>query len=384
MNDAVWTQLITAIHASEHQTVLAITGGGSTAIGQLLQVPGGSRTVLEAVVPYSSSALTEWLGSVAEQSCSADTARAMAMASWMRARSLAPETDPHQLIGVGATASLVSDRPKRGDHRVHVATQTATSTTIRSLVLVKNERDRIDEETLVRKLTLLALAEECEVDTVGAQVDFDQQLRSNEEIHVAKRQADRTWTDLLLGNCTHVCYPETFAPRAVFPGAFNPPHEGHRRMARLAAKRLGCPVAFELSITNVDKPPLDFVEIDERLAQLRGETGDETILLTDAPTFRAKASLFPSCTFVVGADTIARIADPKYYSGEPAGFPVAIQQIADSGCRFLVFGRAIDERFRTLSDLELPAMLRALCDEVPAEEFREDLSSTEIRAAREA
>ena len=65
--------------------VLAITGGGSGAIADLLEVPGGSRTVLEAVVPYSAAALVEFLRGKPEQFCSARTARAMAMAAFQRA-----------------------------------------------------------------------------------------------------------------------------------------------------------------------------------------------------------------------------------------------------------------------------------------------------------
>ncbi len=389
MNTPTWTDLITALHASEHQTVLAITGGGSQAIGRLLEVPGGSRTLLEAIVPYASAALTDWLGGAAEQSCSAPTARAMAMASWMRARDLSPETDPHQLVGVGTTASLVSDRPKRGDHRVHVAVQTATSTVTYTLVLAKEERDRIAEETLAAQMILLGLAAACELDTTDTHSNYEKHLKPNEQTLFSQQLAEASWTDLLLGKRQYVSYPDSSQPQAqepktIFPGSFNPLHTGHQRIARIAAKRLGCPVAYELSITNVEKPPLDFVEIEERVRGLRGETASEdpcaeTLLLTDAPTFRAKAALFPGCTFVVGADTIARIADPKYYSGETGSFDAAIELIAEQGCRFLVFGREIEGEFRVLSDIKLPPALRKLCDEVSADEFREDVSSTELR-----
>ena len=68
--------------------VLAVTGGGSRAIADLLAVPGGSRTLLEAVVPYSASALAAWLGSRPDEFCSAATARAMAMVAFQRGRLL--------------------------------------------------------------------------------------------------------------------------------------------------------------------------------------------------------------------------------------------------------------------------------------------------------
>jgi nicotinamide mononucleotide (NMN) deamidase PncC len=371
--------LISALHASDPVCVLAITGGGSGAIGQLLATPGASRTVLEAVVPYSNTALTDWLGGTAEQSCSAATARAMAMAAWMRARQLAPATDPHQLIGLGATASLASDRPKQGDHRIHVATQTATVTTVTTLVLGKDQRDRFSEEALAAQLVLLALAKTSAVDSTTAQSEFNQQLLPQESVASVTQQAELDWTALLLGDATHVCHPQPFRPQALLCGAFNPPHDGHRRMAAHAAQRLGCPVDSELSITNVDKPPLDFVEIERRLGWLDAANTGERTVLTDAPTFRAKAQLFPGCTFVVGADTIARVGDPKYYTGESGTFDAAIGQIATHGCRFLVFGREIQGEFQVLADLPLPAPLRELCEEVPGADFREDVSSTELR-----
>jgi hypothetical protein len=44
-----------------------------------------------------------------------------------------------------------------------------------------------------------------------------------------------------------------------------------------------------------------------------------------------------------------------------------------------VFGRFLNGKFTTMSNVELPAALRRLCDEVPESAFREDVSSTELR-----
>src|SRR3984957_10561945 len=55
--DAAWRQLISALHASGRKAALAITGGGSGAIGDLLRVQGGSRVLIEAQVPYDALAL---------------------------------------------------------------------------------------------------------------------------------------------------------------------------------------------------------------------------------------------------------------------------------------------------------------------------------------
>src|SRR4029079_14488119 len=107
LSDAAWHQLITAMHASGRKAALAITGGGSGAIGALLRIPGGSRLLIEAQVPYDDLALAAFLGFAPAQACSADATIAMAQSARARAARLAPAGA--DLVGLGATAALVSD-----------------------------------------------------------------------------------------------------------------------------------------------------------------------------------------------------------------------------------------------------------------------------------
>src|SRR5689334_20166289 len=88
-------------------------------------------------------------------------------------------------------------------------------------------------------------------------------------------------------------------PAVLLPGSFNPLHHGHTTLADVAADRLGAPVAFELSVANVEKPELSSEELTHRLGQFRGR---RAVYVSRAATFRAKAALFPGCVFVVGAD----------------------------------------------------------------------------------
>ncbi len=375
--------------------MIAVTGGGSGAISALLQVPGASRTMLEAVVPYADAALEQWLGGQPMQACSAPTARAMAMAAFARARRLAPLVDPQRLVGIGCTASLATNRTRRGDHRIHVGVQTARETASHSLHLEKGRRDRAAEELLATELVLWAVGDACGVDAGTVRetlVAHTAGEAAGEPLVSERERAPAALSELILGTrrsavvkrgSTNNIFDEAGTPPlpVVFPGAFNPPHVGHLRMAAEAERRLGQPVAWELSVANVDKPPLDFLAMRERVEALRREDSARLIAITSAPTFREKARLFPDATFVVGADTIARIADLRYYGGDAAGRDDALGQIADRGCHFLVFGRQVGDQFQTVANLDLPASLRDLCDEVPAAEFREDVSSTELRGA---
>ncbi len=373
------SQLVEQIHASAGRIVLAISGGGSRAIADLLEVPGASRTLLEAVVPYSQSALIAWLGGRPNGLCSSQTARAMAMTAFLRAWRYEPESSP---AGVACTAGLATDRPKRGAHRVHVALQTASLTAAWSLELEKDRRSRADEERLVGRMLINTVAEACDLpESKGPQSKRDWRLPldlgESEQVEQSRAVALASWQDLLLGKVETVARGGRSAA-AILPGAFNPLHVGHRRMAEIAGETLGLPVTMEMSILNVDKPPLDYYEIQRRVGQF---PEDQPVWLTRAATFEEKSRLFPGTTFVVGADTLRRIADPRYYAESTAACHAALERIAQRGCRFLVFGRDPGTGFMRLSDLDLPDTLRSICRDVPADVFREDVSSTAIRRA---
>ena len=154
------------LHDRPVRLVLAVTGGGSDALSQLLTVPGASKIIVEAVVPYSSAALVDWLGGTPEKFCDERTARLMAMKAFERARVLEaqrpPSTDATQTIsqcvGVACTASLASEPPKKGPHRLHIAWQSATATSVASLELLKRRRTRGEEEILTADLILNEVA----------------------------------------------------------------------------------------------------------------------------------------------------------------------------------------------------------------------------------
>ena len=171
--------------------------------------------------------------------------------------------------------------------------------------------------------------------------------------------------------------PSSFRPsRAILPGSFNPFHHGHTGLAAVAALRLGVPVAFELSVANVDKPDFDAVEVERRVAEFR-DLGP--VWVTRAPTFAEKAELFPGAAFVVGYDTAARLIDPRYYANDPGRRDATLERIAAAGCRVVVGGR-IDAggAFRTwdVAAGPFPELFLALTEA----DFRADVSSTRLRA----
>lgn len=377
-----WRQTIAEMHASGRQAVLAITGGGSGAIAELLRVPGGSRLLLEALVPYDARALAAFLGFEPEQACSVETAVAMAQRARERAWKLAPTGA--QLVGLGATAGLVTDRPRQGEHRVHIAVAASAGTDHCSIVLAKGRRDRPGEEDLVTRAIVLWLARACGIAAVSPRSLLDADERYAEAVVQTGDSIDQ----LLAGGLTRVTawpdgqlVPSAPAPSVVLPGSFNPLHAGHLLLARVAEDIRQQPVAFEISVINVDKPPLATGEIRNRLAQFAWKARVE---LTRAPTFHEKSRLFPGATFVIGADTAERLVATRYYGDDDERMAAALQEIADRSCCFLVAVRVDGGgRVRSLADVAVPQRFAHLFTAIPESRFRLDSSSSDIRSRRQ-
>ena len=163
-------------------------------------------------------------------------------------------------------------------------------------------------------------------------------------------------------------------PVGVLSGAFNPLHAGHVALSRAASAFLGGNVVFELSIVNVDKPPLDLQTVEIRRRQFQ-----EPVLMTAAPRFVEKAAILKNTTFVVGVDTLERIVQPRYYDDDESSLCSALASIRSHGCRFLVAGRKLNQRFVTLTDIKIPHDFEDLFEALPESRFRSDFSSSQMR-----
>ncbi len=370
--------LLDMLAGSGRRVVLVATGGGSAAIPALVATPGASRVVVEGIVPYAREAVDRWLGGRQESYCSSRAARRLAVMAWQRAQSLGAGAET--AVGVAATASLRSREPKRGDHRVVVAVQSLDATSVASLVLAKDARSRAEEEEVAALFLLARLA-----DHVGGPAAPRPQLPlvAGERVEVETSAAPADWRDLLAG--TRRCIAAVRRPgdtaaaptpgMLVFPGSFDPLHEGHLRMAAIAEEIAERPLAFELSVANVDKPALDYVEIAARVGQFTARP----LWLTGAATFIEKLELFPQATFVMGADTFVRLADPRYYGGSAEAAAEAARRIAAAARGLIVFGRERAGVFAEPAKLDVPAPLRDVAYCVSEREFRLDISSTALR-----
>ncbi|CAG9312910.1 unnamed protein product [Blepharisma stoltei] len=159
---------------------------------------------------------------------------------------------------------------------------------------------------------------------------------------------------------------------AILSGSFRPLHHGHINLLKKASEFLHSKHAlFELTIQHPDKGIVTEEDLTARLKDF-----SQPIMITNRSLYVNKSMLFKNSTFIVGYDTIVRILNPIYYS-DANSLMIAMGEIKLHGNKFLVAGRVVDEEYRELRVDEVPDVLRGLI--IPLPNFREDVSSTEIR-----
>ena len=188
--------LIERLHQNKTKCALTFAGGCFQAINWILQVPNASNTVLSISAPYARECVLEESGlfvnasghrnvssntnynsTMSSMFCSQECSKDLARVAYRRAVELnykrelygnenGSKTDEEaktarDLIGVGASCAFVSDKKKKGEHRVFVSVHSRFGTKTRKVTMDKESgRKREDEDRIASELVVRAVCEE--------------------------------------------------------------------------------------------------------------------------------------------------------------------------------------------------------------------------------
>jgi hypothetical protein len=374
------------------------------------------------------------------------------------------------IIGIGITAALATSRPKAGPHHAFICFYTSTTYTVYLLNMEKNkrtgntscwpsgQRTREEEDDCISYLVYNLLLDHCDIKkidikTIGesdlaiSSTPLDKIIKDMEgdklyilERHITSQQYKHEWNlnrFLRQDIRTVVCvspdsnienskfYEDLTLPAktVIYPGTFNPLHEGHLEILRsflsMTSHHRPRPIVlFEYCLNNVDKQDKDIEKLKEIIMQFNGENpmlkflrGNQGkgyfgfsfgIILTRAAKFVDKSIEFKNCNLLCGADTMTRIFMTKYYrdAGDDneenelratLNMISALTTISNNGVLIWVAGRIcktslnLEDSYETLTTLLQKEEYRkyftlqfySLFHEIPNN--RIDLSSSEIR-----
>lgn len=362
-------------------TVHIAAAGAGTSLAQAAWAPPGASAYLTGVsLPYAPEETRALLGFEPVRFVSPETAVDLALAAYMKAW-----RPGRKALGVGMTCSVASLRERRGDHRVEACVFTDDGCWLASVVLHKDTgtaaRHADDRLACHVVQNLLAFA-----------LDIEPPFEVNEcynraAFDCARLVQDRLYEHpLFRADGTRESLPVPVPKETVlFPGAFNPPHQGHFDGGKAALRALALArkehrdVVYALVTDPPHKPTLTVAETLQRACLMRGH---RFLVSRGDPLYLDKARRHPGAYIAMGADAMDRMLDPAW--GVPIG-PM-LDEFASLGTRFLVNPRLVGDEVltpgRVISRRGYDALRRSELF-IPVD-FRCDISSSQLRAAGKA
>eukprot|EP00758_Cryptobia_borreli_P004851 Tbor_TRINITY_DN4615_c0_g1::TRINITY_DN4615_c0_g1_i1::g.14912::m.14912 len=401
----MFSAVIEEIHASKYKFGMIVTGAGSSSIAALMAVPGCSNTLLDAHIPYSFDRSEKILDYQPSQCVCAEVGRQLSQHAYFQSIQVNSNIHPETIVGLGLTAAIKTSRIRKGKDQMFLSCWSYNRVTDYELQL-PSDTDREGQERLIAASIIKSMADFCHIDIPDAKIsewgikDVNMKVFENwgsplRMIHTPLEK------NIVLYN-THGEVRADMPPFSqetmnhetttylIFPGTFEPLHWGHTELERVACNIISkkyptkrIQVTYEISLTRADKENItEEKEIEKKVSQFIEM--NKRVIVTNAKLFVEKAKMFPNHIFILGYDTAKRVVDAKYYGGSREEMINKINEIRDCGCSFVVGGRKEGESWKDFENNkdEMPESIRDLFLGIPEEDFRIDISSTEIREKR--
>lgn len=344
---------------------IAATGAGAGAQNEIWKTPGCSAYFAGACFPYGEDQLEEFIGYRPEKFVSANIAIEMAMVAYQRAW----RNSSDDAIGIGCTAAVATNRLRKGDYVSYMARCDDDGVHLHTMYLSASEgkEARISHGNAVSH-NINAMAFNVNVSNKTQVIDVTTDaikllLARPYFAFDGRRLPESELTSQVICPATDssekVC-------RAIYPGAFNPAHEGHKAIAKKTH------AVFNIEINPPHKGQLSVAEILQRLKGLRHH---DTILTSGCPLYVDKSDRFNNHPIVMGADAFLRMLDPKW-GPEPKAL---LNRFSQNGTKIMVFGREINGKWVSADEAISRVPESASCYDLVPVDGRWDISSTQLR-----
>lgn len=289
--------------------VLYVAGGGFDVIGELTRYGGSSAKLLEVVCNQSTKVTDELLGYTPDKYVSKETVLRLAVQAYSRAVELSGNKESY---GVAVTSKLTVDNEREGRENVcYIATHTHNNTGYYKCSVDKNHRWAQENQIVAYILQAIGVTANERNIVLQKEWNVANNVFMGCPIPETPLQKYIAYNQRQLENPLVSCQSPV-----IFPGSFNPIHEGHLQLAREASRYTGKRVWLELSVINPDKPRLDFVTISDRIQNMSEAVLENDFLagyiISACPLFVDKINHYKKPIFVVGGDTIDRISNGNY------------------------------------------------------------------------
>jgi len=331
---------------SKRRIYIAATGAGAGAQADIWRVPGCSAYFAGACFPYGHDQLEDFLGFAPERACCEDTSIEMAMMAYYRAWQ--PGTDA---VGVGLSGAVASAKPRKGENRIHVALMTAEG--VRAYHYgYENEHGAKAREWQGRHADSV----------IKMLLDRGRPLSGEVTGHALSLFLGRSYW--AADGTRHATPP---AHRALYPGAFNPPHQGHLAIAESVN------AIHWIEATTPHKPPLALAEMVQRAKMLHRR---DRLFTSGMPLYLDKSNAFPRRAIVIGADAFLRMLDPKW-GPDPMDL---LRKLADNDTTLKIVGREVNGRWVSAEEAIAAVPESGVIYNLEPLEGRWDISSSQLRA----